>query len=47
MAANKTRQTTASVKDYIDSRASDAQKDDCATLMALFKKLTKHEPAMR
>jgi hypothetical protein len=46
MAANKTRQTTAGVKDYIDSRASDAQKADCATLMALFKKLTKHEPVM-
>ncbi len=46
MAENKTKQTTASVKNYIDSRASDEQKADCATLMALFTKLTKHKPVM-
>jgi hypothetical protein len=46
MSHNKTKQTNASVKDYIASRASVEQKADCKTLMAIFKKLTKRQPKM-
>jgi hypothetical protein len=46
MADNKTKPTTASVEDYIASRANEEQKADCKTLMAIFKKLTKHQPKM-
>lgn len=42
MSDNKTKPTSASVKDYIASRASEEQKADCKTLMAMFKQLTKH-----
>ena len=41
MAELKTKATSASVDDYIASRANDQQYDDCRMLMALFKKLTK------
>lgn len=46
MAENKTKPTNASVEDYIASRANEEQKADCKTLIALFKKLTKHQPTM-
>ena len=46
MSENKTKPTSASVKDYIASRASEEQKTDCKTLMAMFKQLTKHQPKM-
>lgn len=46
MAENKTRPTNASVEDYIASRANTEQKADCKWLMALLKKLTKHQPKM-
>jgi len=46
MADNKTKPTNASVEDYIASRANEEQKADCKTLMAIFKKLTKHQPKM-
>jgi hypothetical protein len=46
MADNKTKPTNASVEDYIASRANAEQKADCKTLMAIFKKLTKHQPKM-
>jgi len=46
MSDNKTKPTSASVKDYIASRASEEQKADCKTLMAMFKQLTKHQPKM-
>jgi hypothetical protein len=46
MAANKTKPTDASVKDYIASRANAQQHTDCRELMALFKKVTRHSPRM-
>ena len=46
MAENKTRPTDASVAAYIDSRASAAQREDCARLMALLGRVTKQEPCM-
>jgi hypothetical protein len=46
MAANKTKATSASVEDYIASRASEQQYDDCQELMALFKKITRKQPKM-
>lgn len=46
MAENKTKPTGASVKDYIASRASDAQRTDCRALMALFKRVTRQPPRM-
>ena len=42
----KTKATSASVDDYIASRADELQYDDCQALMALFKKLTKQKPKM-
>lgn len=46
MAESKTRATEASVADYIASRASPAQAEDCARLVALLKKITKQPPKM-
>lgn len=46
MAELKTKATDASVADYIASRASDEQKADCKALMAIFKKVTRHQPKM-
>ena len=46
MAENKTRPTTASVADYIASRADARQHADCRELMALFKKVTRQRPRM-
>lgn len=43
---NKTHATDASVADYIDSRASDAQKPDCRALLALLGKVTGERPRM-
>jgi hypothetical protein len=46
MADNKTKPTNASVAGYIASRANEEQKADCKTLMAMFRKLTRHPPKM-
>ena len=46
MAENKTKPTDASVDEYILSRASDEQRADCKTLMAIMKKVTKQNPRM-
>ena len=46
MAENKTKRTGASVDDYIASRASEQQYDDCRELMALFKSVTRQPPKM-
>ncbi len=46
MAQNKTKPTSASVKDYIASRANAQQRSDCRELIALFKKVTRHPPRM-
>lgn len=46
MAENKTQPTQASVADYIASRGSEEQQQDCARLMALLKKVTRQQPKM-
>jgi hypothetical protein len=46
MAENKTKATDASVEEYIASRATDEQRADCKTLMAIMKKVTKQSPKM-
>src|SRR5262249_24090915 len=46
MAELKTKPTDASVENYIASRASEEQKADCKTLMAMLKKVTKQKPKM-
>jgi len=46
MAENKTKPTSASVDDYLASKADEQQHIDCQALMALFKKITKHSPEM-
>ena len=46
MAENKTKRTSASVEDYIASRANAQQHADCHELMALFKKTTGQKPKM-
>lgn len=46
MAENKTKPTAASVAAYIDSRASEEQRADCAELMALLKKITRQPAKM-
>lgn len=46
MAENKTKPTKASVEKYIASRASEEQSQDCARLIRMLKKVTKHEPKM-
>lgn len=42
----KTKPTSASVKEYLASRASAEQRADCKALMALLKKVTKQSPKM-
>lgn len=46
MAETKTRPTGASVRDYIASRASEQQRADCRTLMALLRRVSGHSPKM-
>lgn len=46
MAENKTKFTGASVEEYIASRASEQQRNDCRELMALLKKITRQRPRM-
>ncbi len=46
MAENKTKPTSASVDDYIASRASEQQHADCRRLMTLLKKVTRQSPKM-
>ena len=46
MAENKTRQTGASVEDYIASRANAQQDADCRELMSMFTKITREPPRM-
>jgi hypothetical protein len=46
MAGNKTKPTTASVADYIASRANAQQQADCRELIALLKRVTRHTPRM-
>lgn len=46
MAENKTQPTDASVAEYIASRASETQAEDCTRLVALLRKVTKHAPRM-
>lgn len=42
----KTKATEASVTEYIASRASEEQADDCRSLMAMLKRVTKEKPQM-
>ena len=46
MAESKTRATAASVADHIASRASEEQRVDCQTLIALMSRVTGQKPAM-
>ncbi len=46
MAKNKTKPTGASVKAYLDSRASPEQRKDCKVIMALCKRVTNKPPKM-
>jgi hypothetical protein len=46
MPENKTQFTGASVEDYLDSRANDEQRADCAALIKLLKKITGQPPRM-
>jgi Domain of unknown function (DU1801) len=46
MAGNKTKPTSASVDDYIASRANAQQHADCRELMALFRRVTGQTPRM-
>src|SRR5688500_20204065 len=46
MAENKTKPTSASVEDYIASRANAQQSSDCRELMAMFKRITGQTPRM-
>lgn len=46
MAANKTRPTGASVRDYLAARADAPQRADCRQLMALLKRVTGRQPKM-
>jgi len=46
MAENKTKPTSASVEDYIASRANAQQSTDCRDLMAMLRKVTRHSPKM-
>ena len=45
-AKTKTTFTGASVNEYVASRANEQQRADCRELMALLKKVTKHQPKM-
>jgi Domain of unknown function (DU1801) len=46
MPENKTKATQASVQDYLAGVASAEQRADCDALIALMRKVTKHEPTM-
>ena len=46
MAENKTKATGASVDDYLAERASEEQKADCKSLMAIFRKVSRQPPKM-
>ena len=46
MAEAKTKPTSASIDEYLASRASPEQLTDCKTLMALLKRVTKEQPKM-
>jgi len=46
MAKTKTKNTGASVEDYITSRANEQQRTDCQALMALLEKITREPPKM-
>ena len=46
MAGNKTKPNEASVHEYIASRASDEQSQDCARLLMVLKRATECEPKM-
>ena len=46
MAANQTKPTGASVKDYIASRATEQQRADVRELMALLRSITRQPPKM-
>jgi hypothetical protein len=46
MAALKTKQTTASVDEYLDAIEDPRRRADCAALSALLTKITKYEPRM-
>lgn len=46
MAENKTKATAASVDDYIASRASEQQHDDCQALMKMLAKITRQPATM-
>lgn len=42
----KTKPSTASIDDYLASRATEEQRADCKVLMAMLKRVTKQEPRM-
>ena len=46
MAENKTKETEASVEDFIASVDNDQRREDAATLVALFRRLSDREPKM-
>ena len=46
MAENKTKATDASVEAYIAERASQEQRADCSTLMAMLESITSQKPKM-
>jgi hypothetical protein len=46
MAEAKTKQTEASIDEYLDSRASQEQLADCKILMAMLMRVTKEQPKM-
>lgn len=46
MAEAKTKPTSASIDEYLESRASPEQLADCKSLMAMFKRVTKEQPRM-
>ena len=46
MAELKTKQTEASVEEYLDTIADSRRRADCAAISALMKKVTKFEPRM-
>ena len=46
MAENKTKPTDAGVQDYISSRATDGQIEDCSRLIKLLSTVTNDEPKM-
>jgi hypothetical protein len=46
MAELKTKPTEASIDDYLASRASAEQQEDCKTLMGMLKRLTQEKPKL-